>query len=103
MRQFYFGCEGDDPMNAMAFATKGSPFGVRLHPLYGSDLGHWDVPEMAEAAEEAHELVEDGVITEDDFRAMVWLDPVRFWTSANPAFFKGTVVESAVAETINDV
>ncbi|HTT75826.1 MAG TPA: amidohydrolase family protein, partial [Candidatus Binataceae bacterium] len=47
MRQFYFGCEGDDPMNAMAFATKGSPFGVRLHPLYGSDLGHWDVPEMA--------------------------------------------------------
>jgi predicted TIM-barrel fold metal-dependent hydrolase len=95
-RQFYFGCEGDDPMNTLAFDSKGSPLGVRLHALYGSDLGHWDVPEMNEAAEEAHELAEHGLISEDDFRAMVWLDPVRFWTSTNPDFFKGTVVESAV-------
>jgi predicted TIM-barrel fold metal-dependent hydrolase len=102
-RQFYFGCEGDDPMNALAFAAKGSPLNVRLHALYGSDLGHWDVPEMAEAAEEAHELVERGVITEDDFRAMVWLDPVRFWTSTNPNFFEGTVIESAAARAINTV
>ena len=100
-RQFYFGCEGDDPMNALAFATKGSPFDARLHALYGSDLGHWDVPEMAEAAEEAHELVEQLVITDDDFCAMVWLDPVRFWTSTNPDFFKGTVVESAAARVSN--
>lgn len=102
-RQFYFGCEGDDPMNALAFAVKGSPFNARLHTLYGSDLGHWDVPEMAEAAEEAHELVEHGVITEDDFRAVVWLDPVRFWTSTNPDFFKGTAVERAVARVIGEI
>ena len=70
---------------------------MRLHALYGSDLGHWDVPEMDEAAEEAHELVEHGLIGEEDFRAMVWRDPVRFWTSTNPDFFKGTVVEHAAA------
>jgi predicted TIM-barrel fold metal-dependent hydrolase len=102
-RQFCFGCEGDDPMNALASAGKGSPFDVRLRSLYGSDLGHWDVPEMAEAAEEAHELVDDGVITEEDFRAMVWLDPVRFWTSTNKDFFKGTVVESAAARAISEI
>jgi hypothetical protein len=99
--QFYFGCEGDDPMNALAFNTKGA-FGTRLRALYGSDLGHWDVPEMA-AAEEAHELVEQRVITEDDFRAMVWLDPLRFWTSTNPDFFKGTIVESAVAKAVGKI
>ncbi|MGA2409264.1 MAG: amidohydrolase family protein [Candidatus Binataceae bacterium] len=102
-RQFYFGCEGDDPMNALASGVKGSPFGTRLHALYGSDLGHWDVPQMDEAAEEAHELVGRGVITEEDFRSMVFLDPVRFWTSANPDFFKGTVVETAAASVIKQV
>jgi predicted TIM-barrel fold metal-dependent hydrolase len=100
-RQFYFGCEGDDPMNALAFDSKGSPMGVRLRALYGSDLGHWDVPEMDEAAEEAHELAEHGLISDDDFRAMVWDDPVRFWTSANRDFFKGTVIDSAATQSLN--
>ena len=99
-RQFYFGCEGDDPMNPLAFDAKGSPFSARLRVLYGSDLGHWDVPEMAEAAEEAHELVEHELITENDFGAMVWNDPVRFWTSANPDFFKGTIVEAEVTKAL---
>ncbi|MGH7986784.1 MAG: amidohydrolase family protein [Candidatus Binataceae bacterium] len=95
--QFYFGCEGDDPLNALAFAGKGSPFGARLYALYGSDLGHWDVPEMAEAAEEAYELVEDGIIGEHDLREMVFTNAVEFWTAGNPDFFKKTAVESAVA------
>ncbi|MBF6560771.1 MAG: amidohydrolase family protein [Candidatus Binataceae bacterium] len=97
-RRFYFGCEGDDPLNALAFDGKGSPFGARLHVLYGSDLGHWDVPEMAEAAEEAYEMVEHGVMSADDFRAMVFTDAAEFWTAANPDFFKGTVVEGAVSK-----
>jgi hypothetical protein len=93
--QFYFGCEGDDPLNALAFDSKISPAGSKLHALYGSDLGHWDVPDMSEAAEEAHELVEDGLITGADFRDLVFANPVRFWTSTNPDFFTGTVVEDA--------
>jgi hypothetical protein len=45
VEQFYFGCEGDDPLNAMAFNPRGIPFDARLKPLYGSDIGHWDVPD----------------------------------------------------------
>jgi hypothetical protein len=95
-RQFYFGCEGDDPMVTLASETKGTPFDAKLCALYGSDLGHWDVPEMAEAAEEAYELVEQGVLSETAFRDIVFANAAEFWTSGNPDFFKGTDVESAV-------
>jgi len=91
--RFYFGCEGDDPLNALAFDATGSPFRARLHALYGSDLGHWDVPEMARAAEEAHELVEHGILSDGDFRDLVFDSAAEFWTSTNPDFFAGTVVE----------
>lgn len=94
--RFYFGCEGDDPLNALAFDAKGSPFGARLRAFYGSDIGHWDVPDMREAAEEAWELVEDGIITPEDLREFVFVNPVRLWTEVNPDFFKATVVEGAV-------
>jgi hypothetical protein len=87
-QRFYFGCEGDDPLNALASETKGSPFDAKLHALYGSDLGHWDVPEMAQAAQEAHELVEHGVISEDAFRDMVFTNAVEFWTSGNRGFLQ---------------
>ena len=95
-KQFYFGCEGDDPLNALAWNTKGLPFDVKLHTLYGSDLGHWDVPDMAQAAHEAYELVEHGLITEDAFREMVFTNAVEFWTSGNRDFFVGTAAAAAV-------
>jgi len=95
-QRFYFGCEGDDPLNTLAFDTKGSPFDAKLYALYGSDVGHWDIPDMADAAHEAYELVEDGLMSAADFRAMVFTNAVKFWTSTNPNFFQGTVVEDAV-------
>jgi predicted TIM-barrel fold metal-dependent hydrolase len=94
-RQFYFGCEGDDPLNALALDSKSSPFDAKLNALYGSDLGHWDVPEMAEAAEEAYELVERGVLSEAAFRAMVFDNALEFWKSGNPDFFTNTSVATA--------
>ena len=102
-RQLYFGCEGDDPLNTLAADTKGSPFDAKLCALYGSDLGHWDVPEMVEAAEEAYELVAHGILSPEAFRDMVFTNAVDFWTSANPDFFKGTAVESAVAKLLDSV
>ena len=51
---------------------------------------------MAEAAEEAYELVEHGVLSAAAFRDIVFTNAVEFWTSGNPDFFKGTPVESAV-------
>jgi predicted TIM-barrel fold metal-dependent hydrolase len=89
---FYFGCEADDPMNVVAFQTRLWPFGARLNAMYGSDIGHFDVPEMSDVLHEAHELVEAGAMTDEQFRDFVWTNPVRFYTDANPGFFDGTVV-----------
>jgi hypothetical protein len=93
-RNFYFGCEADDPMNAWAFNARVNPYGAKIKPLFGSDIGHFDVPDMREVLVEAHELVDDGIITPDDFRDFVFTYPVEFWTGVNPDFFKGTAAEA---------
>ncbi len=100
--RFYFGCEGDDRMAAWAFDTRKNPLGARLQALYGSDLGHWDLPDMRHAAAEAYGLVEDGVMSEEDFRDFVFVHPVKLQTALNPDFFKGTVVEKEVEKLLKE-
>ncbi|MBH64219.1 MAG: hypothetical protein CL569_17600 [Alphaproteobacteria bacterium] len=64
--------------------------------MFGSDIGHWDVPEMREVLEEAYELLEDGLVGADDFRDFMFTNPVMLHARGNLNFFKGTVVEEAV-------
>ncbi|HJU10382.1 MAG TPA: hypothetical protein VJ728_05885, partial [Candidatus Binataceae bacterium] len=97
-RNFYFGCEADDPTNAWAFNSSVNPYRARLRTLLGSDIGHFDVVNMNEVLEEAYELVDDGIITEADFREFVFTNPLRFWAEGNPDFFKGTILESQAAQ-----
>ena len=59
---FYFGCEADDRGIATAFSPT-NPGGARLRAMFSSDIGHWDVPDMAGVVAESFELVEDGVLT----------------------------------------
>ena len=59
-KNFHFGCEADDPMNAWGFDARVNPFGARLKTLFGSDIGHFDVPDMREVLPEAHELLDEG-------------------------------------------
>jgi predicted TIM-barrel fold metal-dependent hydrolase len=94
--RFYFGCEADDPLASMAFNTKVNPFGSELKAMMGSDIAHWDVPDVTEVLEEAWEMVEHGWIDEVAFKKFVFTNPARFYTDTNPGFFKGTVVEPAV-------
>jgi hypothetical protein len=47
---------------------------------------------------EAWELVEDGRLGEADFRAFVFENAVDLLAGTNPAFFDGTVLESAVRQ-----
>ncbi len=94
--RFYFGCEADDPLTAMAFNTTLNPFGAELKVMMGSDIAHWDVPDMTEVLEEAWEMVDRGWIDDAAFRTFTFTNPVRFYTGTNPGFFKGTVVEAAV-------
>ena len=102
-RNFYFGCEADDPMNAWGFNAKVNPYGARIKELFGSDIGHFDVPDMLEVLPEAHELVDDGVITQSDFRDFVFTYPVEFWAAGNPDFFKGTAVEEQTAALLKSM
>lgn len=97
---FYFGCEADDRSNALAFDTKLNPFGAKLKTLYGSDIGHFDVINMTDVVPEAWELVDDGLITAEDFRDFVFTYPVTFFGGTNPDFFVGTRVEEATAELL---
>ncbi|HEX7096442.1 MAG TPA: amidohydrolase family protein, partial [Acidimicrobiales bacterium] len=98
--RFFFGCEADDPMTTTAFNTKANPFGARLNAMFGSDISHWDVPVMSEVLPEAWEMVEHGLITDDDLRDFLFTNAVRFYTHTNPSFFAGTRVEGAVNELL---
>jgi predicted TIM-barrel fold metal-dependent hydrolase len=90
---FYFGCEADDSANAWAFNSKSNPYRARLNAIFGSDIGHFDVPDMTGVLTEAWELVDEELISEADFHDFVFANPVRLWAGNNPDFFKGTVVE----------
>ena len=97
---FYFGCEADDRMNACAFNKRANPFSARLNAILGSDIGHFDVPDMMDVIPEAYELVDDGVITPEDFRDFTFTNAVRLWGTQNPKFFEGTAVARAAAAVL---
>ncbi len=92
---FYFGCEADDRLNALAFDAR---LGLQVKALFSSDIGHFDVPQMSAVVEEAFELVEDGVLSRDDFRRFMFTNVAELHLANNPRFFEGTVVELAVAQ-----
>lgn len=97
---FYFGCEADDPLNALAFDPKLNRFGARLNVLFGSNISHWDVPDMREVVAEAYELVDQGLITDEHLKDFLFTNPVTFYAAANRDFFKGTILESEVEKLL---
>ena len=98
-KPFYFGCEADDRTNAWAF-SRNNPFGSKLNAIYSSDIGHFDVVDMRDPLPEAYELVEDGLISEDNFRDFTFANAVHLWGTQNPRFFEGTAVARAAAEEL---
>jgi predicted TIM-barrel fold metal-dependent hydrolase len=95
---FTFGCEADDPFTSLAFRRDLLPYGVALRAVFGSDIGHFDVPDAAEVLPEAYEGVERGFLSADDFRAFTCTNPARFYLDTNPDFFAGTILEGAARE-----
>jgi hypothetical protein len=92
VRPFFFGCEADDPLVPGAFRAEENPLGVELSALFGSDIGHWDVPDPRRVVPEAYEAVERGRMSEQDFRSFVYDNPRSFFGGPNPSFFAGTAV-----------
>lgn len=100
--RFYFGCEGDDPTVGLAFQTKALPLGKPLHAVFGSDISHWDVPDMAAVLAETYEAVERGAMSASQFQDFVFTNPVRLHAGMNRNFFRGTRVEAAVERHFAD-
>ena len=98
--RYFFGCEADDPMAAVAFDDRLNPLGARIPALFASDIGHWDVPDFREVLEDAWELVEHGLLDAKGFRDFTFANPVRLWAGTNPGFFEGTSIENAAAEEL---
>ena len=95
-KQYFFGCEADDPMVALAFDTHLNPLGARLPAIFASDIGHWDVPDVRHVLSGAWELVERGHLDEAEFKEFTFEHPVALWTGTNPGIFDGTIVHDAV-------
>jgi len=98
VKSFYFGNEADDRTVVNAFNTKATPLNTQVNVLYSSDAGHWDVPDTERMLSDTWELVEEGAITEANFRHMVSDKPLEFYSTNNPDFFKGTAVEQMLAK-----
>ncbi|HEY4378466.1 MAG TPA: hypothetical protein VGM93_14970, partial [Acidimicrobiales bacterium] len=68
-----------------------------LKPVFGSDIAHFDVVDLTDVLHEAHELVDDGRLSDDDFRSFTFGNAADLHGGMNPTFFDGTVVGEAVA------
>ena len=100
-KPYYFGCEADDRMNVTAFG-RANPFGARINAIFSSDIGHFDVPDMLQPLPEAYELVEDGLITAEDFRDFTFTNAVKLWGTQNPRFFEGTRIAKEAAAVLSE-
>src|SRR2546426_1125829 len=92
----YFCCEADDRAHALAF-SRNKPVGSKLNAVYRSDIRHFDVIDMRNPLTEAYELVEENLITKDNFRDFTFANSVHLWGTQNPRFFEGTAVAKAAA------
>jgi predicted TIM-barrel fold metal-dependent hydrolase len=99
---FYFGCEADDRMVSVAFNRRLNPLGAVLKPVFGSDIGHWDVLDAKSVLTEAWGPVNAKLLTPDNFRDLTFANPAMMHLSMNPDYFKGTVVEDAAATLLKD-
>jgi hypothetical protein len=93
---FYFGCEADDRGVVTAF-LRSNPEEAQLRPVFSSDMGHWDVTDIAGVVSESHRLVDDGHLTADQWRRFVFDNPAEMYLRTDPHFFDGTAVAPHLA------
>ena len=81
-------------MVSVAFNRRLNPLGRVLKPVFGSDIGHWDVLDAASILTEAWNLVNGKLLTPENFRDFTFVNPAMMHLSMNPDYFKGTVIEA---------
>jgi hypothetical protein len=60
------------------------------------------VPDMSKVLEEAYELREHELLDDNDFRDFVFVHGASLHAGMNKDFFKGTIVEDAVAKMLKE-
>jgi hypothetical protein len=99
---FYFGCEADDRMVTVAFNRRLNLLGATLKPMFGSDIGHWDVHDAASVLTEAWSLVKAKLLTPENFRDLTFVNPAMLHLAMNPDYFEGTAVADAAKALLKE-
>ena len=89
MREHHWIVPQNPRLRASRTPTHSKPKPHRPNQWWGID--------MTKVMVEAYEMVEDGLMSDDDFKAFTFGNVVEMHTGMNPDFFKGTVIEDAVA------
>jgi hypothetical protein len=84
-------------MIATAFNRRLNPLGAEMKPVFGSDIGHWDVLDAGSVLTEAWSVVNARLLTEENFRDFTFVNPAMMHLSMNPDYYRGTVIEDATA------
>jgi hypothetical protein len=74
--------------------------GAALKPMFGSDIGHWDVLDAASVLTEAWTLMQAKLLTPENFRDLTFVNPAMLHLSMNPDYFRGTVIEDAAEKLL---
>src|SRR4029077_19056100 len=82
-----------------ALGPPGNPWPARLQPIFSSDIGHWDVPDISAVLLESHRLVDKGILTDADYRDFVFTYPAQLHLKANPDFFANTSIATSIAKS----
>ncbi len=93
---FYFGVEADDRGVVTAYLPT-NPMGASLRAVLGSDIGHWDVTDIAAVVAESAAMIDKGVLDAGQWRQVVCDNPIEMFTALNPSFFDGTPVAGYIA------
>ncbi len=98
-RQLLLRLRGRRPHRGRRLQRQGQPAGRQdQRDLVVRRRATGTCPTLTEPLAETWDLVEQGVITAADFKALVFDNPHRFYTEANPRFFEGTAIGSAAEE-----
>ena len=70
--------------------------GTDLNVMLGSDISHFDTPDMDRVVPNARRLVDKGLLTDAQLRALLCDNAAHLFTHADPDFFAGTAVADYV-------
>jgi hypothetical protein len=76
---------------------------ARLKAVFSSDVAHFDVVDLTDVLHEASEMLEDGLITEADFKEFTFTNAVHLHGGMNPEFFTGTIVEAEANQALSEL